>query len=68
MLLLLSMRNFDSIITREQLREEVLELAKPIDFDQLIRDGILEKSGAWYKVLDFKRLRFKENPGIRDEY
>ena len=47
---------FDEIITREELRANILELAQPIDFDQLIRDGVLEKSGAWYKVLDWSRL------------
>jgi hypoxanthine phosphoribosyltransferase len=31
-------------------------LATPIDFEQLIADGILKKWGAWYQVLDWKRL------------
>ena len=44
------------IISAEEVKEGILELAKPIDFEQLIRDGVLEKDGAWYKVLDFKNL------------
>ena len=43
-------------MTPEEFRAGVLELGEPIDFDQLIRDGVLQKSGAWYKVLDYKRL------------
>jgi hypothetical protein len=46
----------DGIMTPEEFRAGVLELAEPIDFNQLIRDGVLQKSGAWYKVLDYKRL------------
>ncbi len=41
-------------------REEVLRLAKlhatPIDFDALIEQGVLEKKGAWYAILDMDRL------------
>jgi len=44
------------IMTREEVRQSILEIAIPIDFDQLIEDGVLEKDGAWYRVLDFKRL------------
>jgi len=32
------------------------ELMKPIDFDQLIADGVLEKWGDGYHLLDHKRL------------
>ena len=46
----------DGIMTQEEFRAGVLESAKPIDLEQLIRDGVLQKSGAWYKVLDYKRL------------
>jgi hypothetical protein len=35
-------------------QEEMIELARqaatPLDFEQLEKDGILEKKGAWYKV------------------
>lgn len=41
-------------------KEEIINLAKqlatPIDFEQLEKDGIIDKKGAWYKVIDFKNL------------
>ena len=41
-------------------KDEVLRLAKlhatPIDFDALIEQGVLEKKGAWYAILDMERL------------
>jgi hypothetical protein len=43
-------------MTKEEFRQKVVELATPIDFDQLIRDGVLAKDGAWYRILDLKRL------------
>jgi hypothetical protein len=40
--------------------DEVLRLAEmhatPIDFDQLISNGVLAKSGDWYKLLDMGKL------------
>ncbi len=38
-----------------------IDLAKqlgqtPIDFPQLIKDGVLRRQGAWYEVLDWERL------------
>ena len=44
------------IITREEIIQSLEEAVTPVDFDALIKDGILEKDGAWFKVLDFKRL------------
>jgi hypothetical protein len=41
---------------RRQLREEAELLAIPIDFDQLVKDGILKKRGAWWELLDIGRL------------
>lgn len=55
----------NGIMTPEEFRANVLELAEPIDFDQLIRDGVLQKSGAWYKVLDYKRLPKHASKKIR---
>ena len=46
----------EPIITREGLKQEIIALATPIDFDQLVADGVLAKDGAWYKVLDLERL------------
>lgn len=42
--------------TIEQLRHLAEMLATPIDFDQLVADGILRKRGAWWEVLDWNRL------------
>ena len=43
-------------VTKKYLLEKVQSLATPIDFETLISDGILEKKGARYKVLDMARL------------
>ena len=43
-------------MTAEEWEEKVRELATPIDFDALIRDGVLEKHGAWYKILGMNKL------------
>lgn len=44
----------------QNLKNEIIELAKqlatPIDFEQLEKDGILEKKRAWFKVKDLKSL------------
>ena len=40
----------------KELRQTATLLAKPIDFDRLISEEILRKSGEWYEVLDFVRL------------
>lgn len=37
----------------ERLREL---LSTPIDFDRLVEEGVLEKAGTWWKVLDMSRL------------
>ncbi|MCW8880411.1 MAG: hypothetical protein OQJ89_00395 [Kangiellaceae bacterium] len=44
------------IMTKQEALELAKQLATPIDFDQLIKDGIIEKKGAWYQVLDMERL------------
>jgi hypothetical protein len=36
--------------------KEKKDLARPIGFNQLIKDGILSKKGVWYEVKDWKRL------------
>lgn len=40
----------------KRLLEQAKKLATPIDFDTLIAQGVLEKKGAWYKVLDWDNL------------
>lgn len=43
--------------------KNLLLLSRPIDFEYLTRQGILEQRGAWYLVKDWDRLpehaRFK---------
>ena len=34
----------------EEVRRLAKEMAAPIDFDSLLREGVLEKAGDWYKV------------------
>lgn len=42
---------------RRRIREEQESLATPIDFDQLIANGVLRKTkGGWYQVLDGRKL------------
>ncbi len=38
-------------MTEEEWVHLVTNLATPIDFDALIRQGVLEKRGSWYKIL-----------------
>jgi hypothetical protein len=42
--------------THPELRQAAEALATPIDFDQLIEDGVLRKTGSWYEVVDPARL------------
>jgi len=44
------------IITEEELWQALDDAAKPIDFEALLAEGIIEKDGAWYKVPDMKAL------------
>lgn len=46
----------ESVLTKEWLLQKAKSLATPIDFDDLIEKGILEKKGARYRILDMKRL------------
>ena len=41
---------------KDRLINEIIVFAAPVDFDKLITEGILEKHGAWFKVLRFKEL------------
>lgn len=44
------------MIDREKHEKQMRLMSEPIDFEQLERDGILRKTGAWYEVLDMNRL------------
>ena len=41
---------------RDEIDEIRREMMRPIDFDQLIADGVLEKWGDGYQILDYTRL------------
>ncbi len=40
----------------EELARLTEMFATPIDFDELIAQGVLEKKGAWYVIKDMSRL------------
>ncbi|MBM9605933.1 hypothetical protein [Desulfopila inferna] len=40
----------------EELAEEARELAKPVDFEKLEKEGLLIKEGAWYRVPNMHKL------------
>ena len=44
--------NTEPSIIKEKLVQQVKLLAIPMDFDELQAQGILQKRGAWYEVLD----------------
>ena len=44
------------VISIEELEQRARELVTPIDFDALIRAGVLEKHRAWYKILKMDKL------------
>lgn len=47
----------DKRLSVEAIKRQIELLATPVDFDQLCRDGILERVGRKkYKVLDWQRL------------
>jgi CRISPR/Cas system CSM-associated protein Csm5 (group 7 of RAMP superfamily) len=43
-------------MTKDEMLEKAKKLATPINFEVLIDQGVLEKKGAWYQVLDMNRL------------
>jgi hypothetical protein len=43
-------------ISRADLIKLARDLAMPIDVDDLIGEGVLERRGAWCRVLDWERL------------
>jgi hypothetical protein len=50
-------------LTIENIQRRIKLLETPVDFDALIKAGILEKQGAWYKLLKIKEL--PENASIK---
>jgi len=49
-------KNRQPVISIEELEERARELVTPIDFDALIRAGVMEKHRAWYKILKMDEL------------
>jgi hypothetical protein len=43
-------------ITLEEIERLEKELAMPIDFEALINTGVLEKRGAWYRIINKSKL------------
>lgn len=46
----------DKIPTQKELIELAKLLATPIDFESLENAGVIERHGAWFKLLDFNAL------------
>ena len=44
------------IPSKEEIIERARQLATPIDFEKLEKEGIIEKKGAWHKITDVSRL------------
>jgi len=44
------------IMSDEEFRQMAVLMATPIDFEQLVADGVLKKRGRGWQVLDMKRL------------
>ena len=43
-------------LDKERTARELRKLTTPIDFDRLAADGVLERAGSWWRVLDYERL------------
>lgn len=56
MLINMSQDKDTPVIKTEELKELMEQAVMPIDFDDLIEKGIIEKRRGWYKVHDLKRL------------
>lgn len=53
------------IMSLEELKQRGEELITPIDFDQLVRDGVVEKKRGWYKIKNFQELPAHAKAQIR---
>ena len=54
------------IFTKEGLLERAKSLAKPIDFDALVSEGVIEKKGRKYKILSMDKLPQHARDKIRE--
>ena len=59
-------QNTDSqILSLKEFKQKGEELTTPIDFDQLVNDGIIEKKRGWYKIRNFQELPAHAKAQIR---
>lgn len=49
-------RHVSGIPSKEELVEIARQLATPIDFDQLEKEGIIQREGAWFRVKNLEGL------------
>jgi hypothetical protein len=50
----------------EEFKQTAEELITPIDFDQLIKEGVIEKKRGWYKIIKFDELPAHAKSKIRE--
>lgn len=43
-------------VSREELRQMIIDYAKPLELEALVESGVLKKVRAWYQILDRDRL------------
>lgn len=46
----------EPIVTTKELEQKARELATPIDFESLVRTGVLEEHKGWYKIFKMDEL------------
>lgn len=46
----------NDVMSKEEILKKAKSIATPIDFERLVAEGILERKGLGYKILDMKRL------------
>lgn len=51
-------KSFDesSPMSKEEIQQRAKDFATPINFDELIASGVIEKKGAWYQINRWKDL------------
>jgi hypothetical protein len=58
-------KSFSTLASLEEFKQRTEKLITPIDFDQLINDGIIEKKRGWYKIINFQELPAHAKAKIR---
>lgn len=43
-------------MTSNELREHIRLMIQPVDLEGLIAQGVLAKAGAWYRIMNMKKL------------